>query len=107
MPVAEPGSGPGPSSVMVMMRRPLSRVPRTSTRPGPGRVDVRGTRDNGRLIITITDDGPGPEPGSATGIGIANTRERLVQLYGESGRLTLGPGNGGGARVSVSLPWRP
>jgi sensor histidine kinase YesM len=76
-------------------------------RPGPGRVDVHGTRDNGRLIITITDDGPGPEPGSATGIGIANTRERLVQLYGESGRLTLGPGNGGGARVSVSLPWRP
>lgn len=76
-------------------------------RPGPGRLDVRAARDNGRLRITITDDGPGPEPGSAAGIGLANTRERLAQLYAREQELTLAPAPGGrGAQVTVSLPWR-
>lgn len=76
-------------------------------RPGPGRVDVRAVRDDGRLTIIVTDDGPGPGADASSGIGIANTRERLAQLYGEAQDLTLGPaGARGGARVSVSLPWR-
>lgn len=78
-------------------------------KPGPGRVSLRAARDNGRLRITITDDGPGLRgPAEATlGVGLANTRERLAQLYGDAQELTLAPTPGGvGAQVTVSLPWR-
>jgi two-component system, LytTR family, sensor kinase len=87
-------------------------------RPGPGRLDIRAARDQerGRLRITITDDGPGPDRQARAGIGIANTRERLAQLYGDRQELTLaaappaggngGGGREGGAQVVVSLPWR-
>jgi two-component system, LytTR family, sensor kinase len=81
-------------------------------RPGPGRLEVHAARDGDRLRMTITDDGPGPEPSARidTGIGLANTRARLAQLYGADQRLVLEPVNaagGGGARVTVSLPFRP
>jgi LytS/YehU family sensor histidine kinase len=78
-------------------------------KPGPGRVEVRVTREDDRLRITITDDGPGPDGAAPTagGIGMANTRARLAQLYGDEGELTLAAaGPGGGARVTVSLPVR-
>lgn len=83
-------------------------------KPGPGRLDVRAVRDlegegaGERLRITITDDGPGPDRQTPAGVGLANTRERLAQLYGDRQRLTLAaaPGGNGGAQVIVSLPWR-
>ena len=79
------------------------------------RVLVSASVDAGRLTITVDDDGPGiadPEaalergtrldestPGSGIGLAVAN---ELVALY--DGRLAIGRGVLGGARVSVSLP---
>jgi hypothetical protein len=39
------------------------------------------------------------------GVGLANTRARLTQLYGARQRLALTPGEGGGALVEVRLPY--
>jgi two-component system, LytTR family, sensor kinase len=79
-------------------------------RPGPGRLEIHAVRDGDRLHMTIIDDGPGPEPTARAepGIGLANTRARLAQLYGADQRLVLEPVDAtGGARVTVSLPFRP
>ena len=63
------------------------------------------------LLIHIDDDGPGPHgvqspQSSGTGIGLANARQRLWELYGDSGRIDLQERPGGGARCVVRLPFR-
>jgi hypothetical protein len=40
------------------------------------------------------------------GIGLANTRERLAQLYGEHHRIDCGAGANGGAVVVVTIPFQ-
>lgn len=71
------------------------------------RIAARRERDD--LVLTVTDDGPGPGAGPverAEGVGLSNTRERLRTLYGDQGRLVLGPTPTGGATAEVRLPYR-
>lgn len=72
-----------------------------------GEVHVAAVLDGDTLHLTVDDDGPGPLAGdSAAGIGLANTRERLVRLYGSRARLSLEPGSpSGGTRVRIDLPF--
>jgi two-component system, LytTR family, sensor kinase len=80
------------------------------SRPGPGRVEVRAERANGRLVIRVRDDGPGlsgtPPHGDGTGIGLTNTRSRIEQLYGHEARLDLTNAPTGGVEVSMTIPYR-
>ncbi|HEU5219904.1 MAG TPA: histidine kinase [Gemmatimonadales bacterium] len=72
---------------------------------GPGRIVVTGARAGAMLRLSVQDDGPGPSATTdQTGIGIANVRARLRELYGELGRLELGFAPGGGALAIVTLP---
>jgi two-component system, LytTR family, sensor kinase len=80
-------------------------------RPGPGRVEISARRDGDHLRITVTDDGPGlttdTHGSNGNGVGLANARARLLQLYGPDQALTLEPvSSAGGARATVSLPYR-
>lgn len=70
-----------------------------------GRVDVRAVRDDGDLVLTVRDNGAGPANELREGVGLANTRARLAQLYGERQRLALTAADGGGALVEVRLPY--
>jgi two-component system LytT family sensor kinase len=71
-------------------------------------LEVRCTRDNGSLLLSVQDNGPGlpPEfdPGQSTGFGISSTRERLANMYG--GRATFHMANLPlhGTRVEVRIP---
>lgn len=75
-----------------------------------GTVRVAAARQGGDLLIDVTDTPADPaergaeEPGS--GVGLANTRERLETLYGSTASLTLDPHTHGGMRVTVRLPSR-
>jgi two-component system LytT family sensor kinase len=77
-----------------------------------GRVEVRARVSGGRLEIDVVDDGPGldaPSPSPGSGTGLTNTRERLVQLYGDGHRMELvSPATGGdrGTRVHLEIPAR-
>ena len=70
-----------------------------------GRVAVRVVRDDGDLVLTVRDNGRGPAKEVREGVGLANTRARLSQLYGARQRLALTAAEGGGALVEVRLPY--
>lgn len=76
--------------------------------PGPGRVEVRGRGQGDRLVIEVRDSGPGftETEARAGGVGLANTRARLAQLYSDAAELELSEAPGGGGLVRLSLPLR-
>jgi two-component sensor histidine kinase len=75
----------------------------------PGRVVIRARGRREMLDLEVWDDGPGLTNGKAAngGLGLANTRARLQQLYGE--RFSFEPRNApeGGFRVAITIPFRP
>lgn len=83
-------------------------------RSAAGRIDLCAARVGDRLEIRVQDDGPGIRdgaavargPGAGGGIGLANTRARLRQLYGEEASLTLENGPRGGAVATIVVPYR-
>jgi sensor histidine kinase YesM len=78
-------------------------------RSAAGRIEISAARVDRSLRIQVRDDGPGlPSEGigEARGIGLANTRERLRQLYGDAASLTLDNDPRGGAVATLILPYR-
>lgn len=77
-------------------------------RAGPGRISVSARSRREMLDLEVEDDGPGLAPGTTLngGLGLAITRARLEQLYGE--RFEFEPRNAqnGGFRVSLAIPYR-
>jgi two-component system, LytTR family, sensor kinase len=72
-----------------------------------GEVSVEVTREHGRLRLAVRDDGPGITAASTrvgNGVGLANTRARLEQLYGDRQRFVVGNAPGGGALVELTIP---
>ena len=73
---------------------------------GIGHVNVSAVRDNGSLVIEVRDSGPGFLPVTPRdGIGLANTRARLDQLYGPDSRFECGSAAEGGASVRITIPF--
>jgi two-component sensor histidine kinase len=81
-------------------------APRTE----PGRVEIHARKEQDILHLEVRDDGPGLASGNGNkfkeGIGLANTRQRLEQLYGGGHRFELGNGHGRGLRVALAIPFR-
>jgi LytS/YehU family sensor histidine kinase len=74
--------------------------------PDPGRVEVRATRDGEMLELEVRDTGArGGSSTPSTRIGLANTRARLVQLYGERQQLALTT-DAQGTVARVRIPYR-
>jgi signal transduction histidine kinase len=71
-----------------------------------GRVEIASVRKGDRLVLTVRDNGPGLAEQQRTGVGLANTRARLAQLYGGEGSLTLEAAPGGGVLATIELPFR-
>jgi sensor histidine kinase YesM len=75
-----------------------------------GVLEVSATRHGSKLRLVVRDDGPGisaatKSPG--TGTGLRNTRERLAQLYGDRGLMSIADAPGGGTIVTVDIPVSP
>ena len=56
------------------------------------------------IVITVSDDGPGVGESRGLGVGLANVRARLEELYPDNHRFVAGPTPGGGYRAEISLP---
>ncbi len=78
---------------------------------GGGLLTLSARIDGDQLVLGVRDDGPGLEAavGDPTkgrgGIGLANTRDRLDALYGDTARLDLVEPEDGGLLVAVTLPF--
>ncbi|MBV9180766.1 MAG: histidine kinase, partial [Acidobacteria bacterium] len=73
-----------------------------------GRIQIDATRLNHMLEIKVKDDGPGlahQQANERNGIGLANTRARLQQLYGDAAKLSVENGELGGVVVTMVLPF--
>jgi two-component system, LytTR family, sensor kinase len=76
-------------------------------RIGPGRIEIRVRRVSSELRLEVRDDGPGLPPGAEAsgGVGIANTRARLLHLYGTAQRLEIKNLPQGGCVAKIVLPF--
>ena len=80
-----------------------------SARPGAGRIEISAHREHGALLLAVRDDGTGLpadwEACASLGVGLANTRARLAQLYGARHTFTLANVPGGGLEVAIAIPF--
>jgi len=69
-------------------------------RPEGGRIALSARIEGGMLAVELQDDGPGLaaplDAAMRSGMGLANTRDRLAQLYGAAHRFEAQSGNSGG-----------
>ena len=74
-----------------------------------GLLTITASRAEGAVRLVVRDNGVGLKPAPAAagreGIGLANTRARLRELYGEAARLELKAGPEGGLAVEITLPF--
>jgi LytS/YehU family sensor histidine kinase len=76
-------------------------------------VRVRAERQGQQLLLEVQDDGPGilggdsPAIARREGLGLANTRARLEQLYGTDFSFRWENVRSGGLRVEFRLPFQP
>lgn len=92
----------------------LQPIVENAVRHGIGRVASAGTirisvsRTDDTVVVRVSDDGPGldaPDLAEGRGIGLANTRARLHQLYGDTASLKVENGERG-AVATMTLPYR-
>jgi len=71
------------------------------------KVEVRLTRSNGTVCLSVSDDGIGCAPdqlGKSGGLGVINMRERVLQLRGT---FEFKSKQGRGTTVKAEVPFRP
>jgi LytS/YehU family sensor histidine kinase len=81
-------------------------------RSDPGQIDIRCRRLGAKLQLQVKDDGPGLQETSGSGgpvnrgVGLANTRERLKQLYGRNHWFGMCNGLDKGLVVTLEIPFK-
>jgi two-component system LytT family sensor kinase len=72
-----------------------------------GRIAIAVSRLDGHLTMRVEDDGVGiaADVGARSGIGLANTRARLKELYGPGDLFVLANLPGGGAASVITIPF--
>jgi len=77
-------------------------------RAAPGHVIVTAARRGNQLELSVVDDGIGErrDRDHRDGVGLGNTRARLLSLYGSEHRFEAGGGPTGGFTVRIEIPYR-
>lgn len=76
-----------------------------------GTLYITAYREEGRLKMSLVDTGPGLEDvnnltsQTGSGVGLANTRERLAQLYGDTHTLSIENVPTKGLGIFIDLPF--
>jgi two-component system LytT family sensor kinase len=73
-----------------------------------GRIVISASKNNGTMKLRVEDDGPGLSPNDSSkdhGVGLANTRARLQQLYGDDARLEIEDCGQDGVVVTMTIPF--
>jgi two-component system LytT family sensor kinase len=81
------------------------------SRIAPGQIEISAGLSGDALQLQVKDNGPGlrlVEGGRATvkeGLGLANTRARLAQMYGPAHRFEMADAPEGGLQVTLTIPF--
>ena len=74
-----------------------------------GTLRISAKVQQGTLALQLSDTGPGLGNGNngqkSSGVGLQNTRERLLQLYGDRQAFTLGPNEPSGLVITINIPF--
>jgi signal transduction histidine kinase len=79
-------------------------------RSTPGQIEIQAKHLDNMLRIRVRDNGPGLSPNqnghrkNGKGLGLANTRARLEQLYGDAHHFELVNAPDGGLIVTLDIP---
>jgi len=74
-------------------------------KPEGGSVNLIAEVRDGKLCVTVEDTGLGFSTTARAGIGLANVRERLHQLFGANAALTIEPNQPCGTRATIAVPY--
>jgi two-component system, LytTR family, sensor kinase len=74
-----------------------------------GSIEISAARDRDELVLAVADNGSGMPAGgfAREGIGLANSRARLAELYGSRHRFVLSNQPAGGLDVRIAIPFAP
>jgi signal transduction histidine kinase len=73
-----------------------------------GRIEIHARRVGERLVLTVRDNGPPIDDANlraGEGVGLRNTRERLLELYGTEQTLALRAAGDEGVIAEVTIPF--
>ena len=73
-------------------------------RSGPGWIGLRTWAEGEDLVVEVTDDGVGLQPGSGSGVGLANVRGQLAMRYGDRASFQIRGRSGEGTRAAIRIP---
>jgi two-component system LytT family sensor kinase len=75
-----------------------------------GTLEITARREGGTLLLQVVDDGHGLSADATAagkaGIGLSNTRARLLHMYGDKHRFDIRPRDGGGVVATFEIPLR-
>lgn len=74
-------------------------------KPEGGALSISADVINGMLRVTVADTGLGFAAESASGVGLSNIRERLVQLYGGRAQFVVAANSPGGTIATIEVPY--
>lgn len=74
-------------------------------RAGRGNISIEIRRVGNQLRMMVCDDGPGFNEHAQDGVGLENTRARLLESYGDDHRFEVDTGDGG-TTISIVIPLR-
>jgi len=96
-----------PGAALCMYRITQEALGNVAKHASAKKVQVRLTRSDGRVCLSVSDDGVGFNPdgsGKSGGLGLINMRERVRQL---NGTFAFESEPGHGTTVKVQIPFRP
>jgi len=103
------GSAPVPSLLLQPLIENAIKYAIAPSEHG-GSITIRGRIENDNVILTLEDTGPGmidtTRIDSGRGVGLRNTRERLLTMYGDQAQLTF-LNTQPGLRIVLSFPAKP
>lgn len=71
-----------------------------------GELTVTAARDGAALTLSVRNDGPPLPAPVQDGVGLSNTRQRLLALYGDAQALVLRNEEAGRVLATLTLPYR-
>jgi len=70
-----------------------------------GKIVISISKDNHKLVITVSDTGKGLQTENIKGFGLSNIRDRIMSIYGNDGCLIIKENKPCGVTATIEVPY--